>query len=520
MAHPDEREITSYEQSMPDEDLDYDQSPIISNEREFPSAEEQDTDHDAEPIRFHCISKPTAKSGSDSTVNFQTVDSLMAPNLLCLSMSRQSTIQSRYDSTVNFLIVDGLMYRGVLFSSISKPTAKSGSDSTVNFQTVDGLTTPNLLCLSMSRQLTIQSRYDSTVNFLIVDGLSYRSLLSLYISKPTVQSRYDSTVNFLIVDEAIRFHCEFPNCERSYIQKSSLAKHLKTHNPEAIRFHCEFPDCERSYTQKSDLTKHLKIHNPERIRFHCEFPNCERSYTQKSHLARHLKTHDEERGDFPVLEENSRIPIDPTLLGVDKNLKTFLMTPGILADSSPLLGPLTLFVARASSGNHSQTTQRLERSLAELEAKWISHHGPIQGSSRYLTMITSSNAIPTQRTLYIQSIKAALSLLTVKGVTIVFTGHDGLFTSQEGNREFLRHFNATTDLEIFYLEKESNEFHQLCPKVMKGSSNWDSPYSDLTTEWVERANQIGQIKRDLAVTTQALSDAAGRRNKSKKRKRQ
>jgi hypothetical protein len=131
-------------------------------------------------------------------------------------------------------------------------------------------------------------------------------------------------------------------------------------------------------------------------------------------------------------------------------------------------------------------------------------------------MIASSNAIPTQRTLYIQSIKAALSLLTVKGVTIVFTGHDGLFTSQEGNQEFLRHFNATTDLEIFYLEKESNEFYRLCPSVMKGLSNGD----DLTIEWVERANQIGQIKRDLAVTTKALSDAAGRRNKSKKRKRQ
>src|SRR3954467_5081012 len=115
MAHPDEREFTSYEQSMPDEDLDYDQSPIISNEREFPSAEEQDTDHDAEPIRFHC---------------------------------------------------------------------------------------------------------------------------------------------------------EFPNCGRSYALRYTLLRHLKTHGQERIRFYCEFPDCGQSYGSKSALSQHVQtIHNPEPIRF-------------------------------------------------------------------------------------------------------------------------------------------------------------------------------------------------------------------------------------------------------------
>jgi hypothetical protein len=76
-----------------------------------------------------------------------------------------------------------------------------------------------------------------------------------------------------------------------------------------------------------------------------------------------------------------------------------------------------------------------------------------------------------------------------------------------------------TNLEIFYIDEERDVFYQLCPDVIKGLSNWDSPYSDLTAEWVERAKQIGQIKRDIAATAKALSDAAGRRNQSKKRKR-
>jgi hypothetical protein len=135
-------------------------------------------------------------------------------------------------------------------------------------------------------------------------------------------------------------------------------------------------------------------------------------------------------------------------------------------------------------------------------------------------MITSSNAIPTQRISYIRSVKAALSQLTVKGVTIVSTGYDSLFTTEEGNQKFLCCFDAITDLKIFYLDKDRDGFYQLCPSVMKGLSNGDSPYGDSTTEWVERANQIGQIKRDMAVTAQALSDAAGKRNQWRKRKRQ
>jgi hypothetical protein len=51
-------------------------------------------------------------------------------------------------------------------------------------------------------------------------------------------------------------------------------------------------------------------------------------------------------------------------------------------------------------------------------------------------------------------------------------------------------------------------------------SNGDSAYGDLTTEWVERANEIGQIKRGMADTAQALYHAAGKRNQSKKRKRE
>ncbi|KAJ6080071.1 hypothetical protein N7467_009824 [Penicillium canescens] len=315
--------------------------------------------------------------------------------------------------------------------------------------------------------------------------------------------------------ERTRYYCEFPNCGKSFATKGSLKEHGNTHSSERTRYYCEFPNCGKSFTAKSSLNSHVRVdHNPEPTILSCEFPGCSSTFHLKQHLARHRRIHDR----VPKSDDDSvlGLPIDPTLLGVNKNLESFVVGPVMLVNTTPLPGPLTLFVARASSGSHDETTQRLERSLAELEASWINHHGPIRGSSRFLTMIIRSNVIPTQATSYIRSIKAALSQLTVKGVTIVFTGYDSLFTTQEGNRKFLCCFDAMTDLEIFYLEKESNGFYQLCPSVMKGLSNGD----DLTIEWVERANQIGQIKRDMAVTAKALSDAAGKRNKSKKRKRQ
>jgi hypothetical protein len=110
-----------------------------------------------------------------------------------------------------------------------------------------------------------------------------------------------------------------------------------------------------------------------------------------------------------------------------------------------------------------------------------------------LSLMVLANAISMPLSSAAYSVEGALSQLTVKGVTIVFAGHDSLFTTQEGNRTFLRCFGSMEDLTIFYMDKDTKEFHQLCPNTMMGSSNGDFPYDDVTTKWVEKANEIGQI---------------------------
>ncbi|OXA47383.1 PR domain zinc finger protein 5 [Folsomia candida] len=82
-------------------------------------------------------------------------------------------------------------------------------------------------------------------------------------------------------------------CNKTLSNQANLRKHLDTvHNMEEDRprFPCGFPGCEKSYLTKGDLTKHVKaghVENP--VRFPCT--RCGKEFKTRAYLGRHVSTH-------------------------------------------------------------------------------------------------------------------------------------------------------------------------------------------------------------------------------------
>ena len=78
------------------------------------------------------------------------------------------------------------------------------------------------------------------------------------------------------------FKCQFPNCNKSYINQSSLNLHYRSHT--GIRpFICKI--CGKNFIEKGNLRIHLNSHSNDKP-FKCQF--CEKSYKIKSHLIEHI----------------------------------------------------------------------------------------------------------------------------------------------------------------------------------------------------------------------------------------
>ena len=81
-----------------------------------------------------------------------------------------------------------------------------------------------------------------------------------------------------------KFHCEFPNCGKSYTKKDHLNRHLKKHDMKP--YTCRY--CEFKCTRSDELTRHERKHSVEKT-FDCEF--CTKSYSRMDYLRLHMKRH-------------------------------------------------------------------------------------------------------------------------------------------------------------------------------------------------------------------------------------
>eukprot|EP00299_Pterocystis_sp_00344_P001323 c11157_g1_i1.p1 GENE.c11157_g1_i1~~c11157_g1_i1.p1 ORF type:complete len:239 (+),score=38.33 c11157_g1_i1:7-723(+) len=118
-----------------------------------------------------------------------------------------------------------------------------------------------------------------------------------------------------------RFSCDVIGCQKSYTDRSSLAKHKKTHTGERP-YVCPFANCGKAFVLSSHLNRHKGIHTghrphrclvdgcgkrflrPDELKNHsrvhtgerpcvCPVEGCGMTFAQASTLSRHKKTHSE-----------------------------------------------------------------------------------------------------------------------------------------------------------------------------------------------------------------------------------
>ena len=82
----------------------------------------------------------------------------------------------------------------------------------------------------------------------------------------------------------IRFHCDYPDCDKSYIFKHKLVKHVLIQHKNH-RFKCDYPPCRKEFTSKRNLKRHASLcHKITK----CEYPDCEKSFNSKESLIVHV----------------------------------------------------------------------------------------------------------------------------------------------------------------------------------------------------------------------------------------
>ncbi|KAJ1926078.1 hypothetical protein EC988_010330, partial [Linderina pennispora] len=84
------------------------------------------------------------------------------------------------------------------------------------------------------------------------------------------------------------FECPWAGCEKRFIQRSALKVHYRTHSGERPHT-CEV--CERSFSDSSSLARHRRTHTGVRP-YGCEHPGCSKRFTRKTSLRKHMQTHD------------------------------------------------------------------------------------------------------------------------------------------------------------------------------------------------------------------------------------
>ncbi|CAI2732518.1 unnamed protein product [Schistosoma spindalis] len=116
---------------------------------------------------------------------------------------------------------------------------------------------------------------------------------SVVVPFPTASSSINST------RELRKYHCTYPECNKSYTRRYRLNLHISTHTGTGP-IPCDAPNCNMKCFSEEDLKRHkLSQHSTgdkDQPRRHaCTFPGCSRSYSELNRLEEHLRTHTGER---------------------------------------------------------------------------------------------------------------------------------------------------------------------------------------------------------------------------------
>ena len=87
--------------------------------------------------------------------------------------------------------------------------------------------------------------------------------------------------------------CKADDCTMLFDSMEEYEKHIKTHE---ILIKCEYPGCEKKFMNQLSLKKHYKFHFPSKKIHFCPYPGCNKSFTASYNLTIHYRIH---KGDRP-----------------------------------------------------------------------------------------------------------------------------------------------------------------------------------------------------------------------------